>query len=140
MNHAHSYLSDAAFGQIKRAVTIYGLCMILCSCSYVDCFRRSESLSIRVQPHIASNCQMLQVTERGEQEMIPTNGVFRLALPQLGYGYRELFGVVPIGQTNPERHERVILKCNGSVVHSVSVASLRDRPRDSNGAYLLRLK
>lgn len=83
---------------------------------------------------------MFQITERGEREMILTNGVFRLALPQLGYGYRELFGVVPIGQTNPERDERVILKCNGSVVHSLSVDSLRDVPRDSGGAFLLNLK
>ena len=83
---------------------------------------------------------MFQVTERGEQKMIATNGLFPLALPQLGYGYRELFGVVPIGQTNPERHERVILKCNGSVVHSLSVASLRDGPRDADGAYLLKFK
>ena len=140
MNQASSKVPIAAFGQMKRAVTIGSLCLILCSCSYVDCFRRSETLSVRVQSHLGTNCQMFQVTKRGEQAMTPTNGAFRVALPQLGYGYRELFGIVPIGQTNPERHERVILKCNGRIVHSVSVTSLRASPRDSDGAYLLRLE
>ncbi len=125
---------------MKRTATICSLCLALCSCAYVDCIRAPETLSVRVEPRLASDCQMFQIAGREEREMTQTNGVFLLQLPLLGYGYREFFGVVPIGQTHPERHEYVILKRSGKIVQRISVASLRDGPRDSEGVYLLRLQ
>lgn len=102
--------------------------------------RPPETLSVRVEPRLAPNCQMFQVVGREEHEVTQTNGVFLLELPLLGYGYRGLFGIAPIGRTHPERHEYVIIKRGGKVVHRVSVASLRGGPRDSEGVYLLRLQ
>ena len=106
----------------------------------MDCLRAPETLSVRVEPRLASDCQMFQVAGREEREMTQTNGLFLLELPLLGYGHRELFGVVPVGRKHPERHEYVILKRSGKIVHRVSVASLRDGPRDSEGVYLLRFE
>jgi hypothetical protein len=125
---------------MSRTSAICSLCLILCSCAYMDCMRLPETLSVRVQPSLPPNSQMFQVTGGEEREMPQTNGVFLLDLPLLGYGYREVFGIIPVGQRHPERHEYVILKRSGKTLYRVSVASLRSSPRDPDGACLLRLQ
>jgi len=61
-------------------------------------------------------------------------------LPLLGYGYMEVFGIIPVGQTDPERHEYVLVKRAGKVIRRVSVAKVRASPLDRDGAYLLKVE
>lgn len=56
----------------------------------------------------------------------------------LAYGYTDLYGI-PLGESNPERHEYVIIKKNDSIIERVSVARIRELAKDETGAYLLRI-
>lgn len=67
------------------------------------------------------------------------DGTFTLLLPVLAYGYTDLFGI-PIGTSNPEKHEYVIIEENGAIIKKYKVSNIRKLPKDASGNYILNIE
>jgi hypothetical protein len=101
--------------------------------------RFPETLSLHIESPSHPNIHVAQVTYKGECEMAKSDeNTYIIDLPMLGYGYTDLFGI-PIGTTDPERHEYVVVKENNAVIKKLSVSRVRKLTKDDKGAHLLRI-
>ena len=123
------------FGKIIGIVCV---AMLTSSCACEDYCRRAQTIPFRLNSPEGEGYTV--VSSDGGVGVRKDDGRYLLDLKRKEYGSMRALFVIPMGKSNPERQEELLLRHDGNTIGRISVSQIRQLPKDQDGTSVLTLK